>query len=145
MRDGGLSAPLKQAVVCSGPLAAPFEELGVDVPLMFQIPPKRSWPIQSSKKQMCSKLVWSLVSSQAEARVSPGTGKVGSWELYLAGVSGCYHRVVFVHVLERREKADSHRLTLETFSSGAPVIPERSAWSVNTSTIPIFLRVFVIS
>lgn len=77
--------------------------------------------------------------------MSPAAGKLGSCELYLAGVSGCYHRVVFLHVRERKERADSHRLTLETFSSGVPVMPERSAWSVNTSTIPILLRVFVIS
>ena len=86
-----------------------------------------------------------LVSLQAEARVSPAPGKLGYWKLYLAGISGCYHRGVFLHVRERKERANSHGLTLETFSSGAPVMPERSAWSVNTSTIPILLRVFVIS
>lgn len=105
------------------------------------------------KKQTCSKLIQSplslraklLVNLQAEARVSPDAGKLQIWELYLAGISGCYHRGVFLHVCERKERANSHGLTFETLRSGVPVMPERSAWSVNTSTIPILLSIFVIS
>lgn len=75
----------------------------------------------------------------------PAAGKLGSWDLYIPGISGCYHWWIFLHAYERKERDNSHRLTLETFRSGVPVMPERSAWLVNTSTIPIFLRVSLIS
>lgn len=141
-------------MVCPGALASPFKEPGVDVPLMLQILPKKSWLIpvlektdvqQTNLISIVTKGQTPVISLQAEARVSPAAGKLGSWELCLAGVSGWYYRGVFLHVRERKERANSRGLTLETFRSGVPVMPERSAWSVNTSTIPILLRVFIIS
>lgn len=97
------------------------------------------------KKQTCSNLIWSPVSPRANLLFKlsgwglgdPAAGKVGSWELYIPGVAGCYHWWIFLH----KRKI----LTLETFRSGVPVMPERSARLVNTSTIPIFLRVLLIS
>lgn len=83
-----------------------------------------------------------FVSLQAEAWV---TQLQVRWELYFPGVSECCYWWAFLHVCERKERENGHRLTLETCSSGVPVMPERSAWLVNTSTIPIFLRVLFIS
>lgn len=42
------------------------------------------------------------VSLQTEAKVSSAAGKMGGWELYVADVSGCYDRGIFLHAHERK-------------------------------------------
>lgn len=74
-------------MVCSGALASLLKEPGVDVPLMLQILPKKSWLIpvlektdvqQTNLISTVTKGQTPVVSLQAEARVSPAAGKLGS-------------------------------------------------------------------